>query len=305
MAQNPDAAMGIDAGALSPIGQAPPSRPKTSTAALSEPAWAKLILIGIAFAFIGIMVILPVINIFTEALAEGDSFYIDAIRDPNTRSALDLTLKVAAVVVPMNALFGLSAAWSITKFDFPGKAVLVTLIDLPLAISPVVAGLIYILIFGRNGYLGPTVDKLGIDVIFAFPALAIATAFVTFPLVARTLIPVMQAAGREYEEAAVSLGASGWQTFWRVTLPSVKWGFLYGVILCNARAMGEFGAVAVVSGKITGKTDTLPLRVEKLNAGFDTTSAFAVASLLVGLAVITLVLKTLIEWRTGRQTLSR
>jgi sulfate transport system permease protein len=274
-----------------------------STVVFREPVWAQVILIAIAVAFVGLMVIVPIANIFDQALSEGASNYFDAIRDPDTVSALKLTVKVAAIVVPLNAVFGLAAAWAVTKFDFPGKSVLLTLIDLPLAVSPVVAGLIFILVFGRNGYLGPTLLENDIKVAFALPGIAIATAFVTFPLVARSLIPVMQAAGREYEEAAISLGASGWQTFRRVTFPSVKWGFLYGVILCNARAMGEFGAVAVISGKITGKTDTLPLQIEKLNASFDTTSAFAIASLLVGLALVTLILKTVIEWRTGERTI--
>lgn len=266
-----------------------------------DPLWLRVTLVGIAVSFLGLLVIVPVINVFTQAFARGPETYLEALRDPNTLSALRLTLKVAALVVPLNALFGVAAAWAITKFDFPGKALLITLIDVPLAVSPVVAGLIFILIFGRRGYLGPWLLDHDMQVIFAFPGIAIATAFVTFPLVARALIPVMEEMGREYEEAAISLGASGWQTFWHVTLPGAKWGLLYGIILCNARAMGEFGAVSVVSGKITGQTDTLPLRIEKLDKGFGTTAAFAIASLLVGLALVTLVLRVLVEWRTGRR----
>jgi sulfate transport system permease protein len=276
---------------------------RTSTVVFSEPLWVQAILIGIVVAFLGLMVLVPVANIFSEALSNGLGPYVDALRDEDTQSALKLTLTIAAIVVPLNAIFGLSAAWAITKFDFPGKSLMITLIDLPLAVSPVVAGLIFILIFGRSGYLGPTLTDHGIQVVFAMPGMAIATAFVTFPLVARSLIPVMQDAGREYEEAAISLGASGLQTFWHVTLPGAKWGLLYGIILCNARAMGEFGAVAVVSGKITGKTDTLPLWIEKLDKSYETQSAFAVASMLVGLAVITLVLRSVVEWRTGRRAL--
>ena len=276
---------------------------KPSTNVFTEPLWVRILLTTIAVSFLGLMVIVPVANIFAEGFADGASAYFEALRDEDTISALKLTLTIAAIVVPLNALFGLSAAWAITKFDFPGKSFLLTLIDLPLAVSPVVAGLVFILIFGRSGYLGPFLRDNGIQVVFAMPGMAIATAFVTFPLVARSLIPVMQEAGREFEEAAISLGASGWQTFWHVTLPSAKWGLLYGIILCNARAMGEFGAVAVVSGKITGKTDTLPLWIEKLDKAYETGAAFAIASLLVGLAVLTLILKTIVEWRTGRRTL--
>jgi sulfate transport system permease protein len=245
----------------------------------------------------------PVANIFSEALSGGTSAYWQVLNDEDTISALKLSLKIAAIVVPLNALFGLAAAWAVTRFDFPGKPVLVTFIDLPLAVSPVVAGLIFLLIFGNQGYLGPWWREQGLpQVVFAFPGMAIATAFVTFPLVARTLIPVMEEAGREFEEAAISLGASGWQTFRMVTLPTVKWGLLYGIILCNARALGEFGAVAVISGKITGKTDTLPLRIEKLDKSYDTEAAFAIASLLVGLALITLLLRVVLEWRTGTRS---
>ncbi len=283
---------------------APESARRTaSTAVYTEPRWIQVALISIALGFMGLLIVIPVANIVYEALGDGWTSYVDSIRDPDTISALKLTLTVAAIVVPINAVFGVAAAWAITKFDFRGKAFLITLIDLPLAVSPVVAGLIFIIIFGQSGYLGPWLREQGIEVVFATPGIAIATAFVTFPLVARALIPVMQDAGRDNEEAAITLGASGLRTFWHVTLPNVKWGLLNGIVLCNARAMGEFGAVAVVSGKITGKTDTLPLRIEKLDKAFDTTSAFGIATLLVGLALITLVLKVIIEWRTGRKAI--
>lgn len=290
---------GLAGPALAPA----PRSSAAHTAAYTEPKWARILLISIAAGFLGLMVIIPVANIFSQALSRGVGHYFDAINDPDTMSALRLTLTIAAIVVPLNAIFGLAAAWAVTKFDFPGKSILITLIDLPLAVSPVIAGLVFILIFGRSGYLGPWLLDNGIQVVFAMPGMAIATAFVTFPLVARALIPVMQDAGREYEEAAISLGASGLQTFWHVTLPAVKWGLLYGIVLCNARAMGEFGAVAVVSGKITGKTDTLPLWIEKLDKAFETEAAFAIASLLVGLALITLLLRALLEWRTGKHAL--
>ncbi len=275
---------------------------QTAPRVFTEPAWVKALLIAVGVGFLTLVVIVPVALVFAEALRNGLGGYFDAILDADTISSIRLTLTVAAIVVPLNALFGIASAWAIAKFDFPGKSLLVTLIDLPLAVSPVVAGLVFVLIFGAQGYLGPWLREHDIRVIFALPGIVLATAFVTFPLVARSLIPVMQESGREYEEAAISLGASGWQTFWHVTLPSVKWGLLYGVILCNARAMGEFGAVAVVSGKITGRTDTLPLRVEKLDKAFDTSSAFAIASILVGLALVTLILKTVVEWRTSEQT---
>jgi sulfate transport system permease protein len=274
---------------------------RRSTAAFQEPRWVRWTLTAIALGFMALLIAVPVANVLTEALSPGWSNYWSAVSDPDTTSALSLTLKVAAIVVPLNAIFGVAAAWAVTKFDFRGKSLLVTLIDLPLAVSPVVAGLIFIVMFGRNGYFGPWLQDNDIKVIFALPGIAISTAFVTFPLVARALIPVMEEAGRDDEEAALSLGANGFQTFFRVTLPNVKWGLLNGIILCNARAMGEFGAVAVVSGKITGKTDTLPLRIEKLDKGYDTDAAFAVATMLVGLALITLTLKAVVEWRTGRK----
>lgn len=290
--------------ALHPAVIPPPPEPADRLpqhSVFTEPVWVKGILIALGLGFLAILVMVPVALVFEQAFDQGSGFYLDAIRDRDSVSAIKLTLKVAAVVVPLNAIFGIAAAWSISKFDFPGKSLLVTLIDLPLAVSPVVAGLVFVLIFGSGGYLGPWFREHDIQVLFAFPGIAIATTFVTFPLVARSLIPVMQEAGREYEEAAISLGASGWRTFWSVTLPNAKWGLVYGIILCNARTMGEFGAVAVVSGKITGRTDTLPLRIEKLDKAFDTTSAFAIASILVGLAVVTLILKTVVEWRTKEQ----
>jgi len=284
--------------------QSEAGRPSSRTSAvIGEPAWARWTLVAISLGFVGLLIILPVANVVAEAFDRGWSAYLSAIRDPNTISALELTLKVAVLVVPLNAAFGLAAAWAITKFDFRGKSVLVTLIDLPLAVSPVVAGLIFIIIFGRSGYLGPSLLDHDVKVVFAYPGIALATAFVTFPLVARALIPVMENAGRDDEEAAVTLGASGWRTFWHVTLPNIKWGLLNGLVLCNARAMGEFGAVAVVSGKITGKTDTLPLRIEKLDKAYATTEAFAIATLLVSLAFVTLILKAFVEWRTGRRAI--
>lgn len=279
---------------------APPSRARTANRARTEPPWARIALITTSIGFLGLLIAVPIATIMFEASGKGWSYYVDSLTNRDSQAALMLTLKVAAIVVPANAIFGLAAAWATTKFDFRGKSLLVTLIDLPIAVSPVVAGLIFILMFGRNGYLGPWLLEHDIRVVFAFPGMAIATAFVTFPLVARALIPVMEEAGRTDEEAAITLGASGLQTFWRVTLPNVKWGLVNGIVLCNARAMGEFGAVAVVSGKITGKTDTLPLRIEKLDKAYDTTGAFALATVLVGLALVTLILKAVVDWRTGR-----
>ena len=265
-----------------------------------EPPFVKWLLIVVAWLFLGVFLLLPLVNVFAQAFGKGWNAYFGALRDPDTIAAIRLTLQVAAICVPLNVIFGLAAAWCIAKFDFPGKALLVTLIDLPFSVSPVVAGLIYVVMFGLQGFLGPWLDAHDIKIIFAVPGIALATIFVTFPFVARELIPVMQATGREQEEAALTLGASGWRTFWHVTLPSVKWGLLYGVILCNARAMGEFGAVAVVSGHITGVTDTMPLRVEKLYNEYNAVGAFAVASLLALLALVTLGLKTLLEWKQER-----
>lgn len=242
---------------------------------------------------------LPLVAVFIEALRQGVPAFLDAIAEPDALAAVRLTLLVAAISVPLNTLFGIAAAWAVTKFDFRGKGVLVTLIDLPFSVSPVVAGLIYVLLFGANGWLGPWLQANGIEVIFAVPGIVLATLFVTFPFVARELIPLMNEQGRDDEEAAVSLGASGWQTFRRVTLPNVRWGLLYGVLLCNARAMGEFGAVSVVSGHIRGLTNTMPLHVEILYNEYNFIGAFAVASLLALLALVTLLAKTILEWRYG------
>lgn len=261
----------------------------------------KGLLIGVAFGFLAVFLLLPLVNVFAQALSRGLSQYFASLTDPDTRAAIRLTLTVAAISVPLNLVFGVAAAWAVAKFQFRGKSLLVTLIDLPFSVSPVVAGLIYVVLFGLQGYLGPWLDRHDIKIIFNVPGIVLATVFVTFPFVARELIPVMQATGTEQEQAALTLGANGWQTFWHVTLPSVKWGLLYGVILCNARAMGEFGAVSVVSGHITGQTDTMPLRVEKLYHEYNMTGAFAVASLLALLALLTLCIKTFLEWKQRRQ----
>jgi sulfate transport system permease protein len=265
-----------------------------------ESRLAKWSLITIALGFVAVFLLLPLINVFYQAFSKGWGLYKESLFDPNTIAAIKLTLFVSAVTVPLNLIFGLAASWAIAKFEFPGKAFLITLIDLPFAVSPVVAGLMFVVLFGREGFFGEWLDARNIRIIFAWPGMVMATVFITFPFVARELIPVMQATGSEQEQAALTLGASGWKTFWCVTLPSVKWGLIYGVILCNARAMGEFGAVSVVSGHIEGFTDTLPLRVDKLFHGASEKSAiaaFVVASLLAVLALITLVLKTLLEWK--------
>ena len=266
-----------------------------------ETPLVKWILVGVAGSFLLVFLLIPLVNVFVQAMAKGVGAYFAALTHPDTGSSIRLTLLTAAICVPLNAVFGVCAAWAVAKFEFRGKALLITLIDLPFSVSPVVAGLIYLMIFGLQGYLGSWLADRDIQIIFAVPGIVLTTLFVTFPFVARELIPVMQATGTDQEQAAMTLGASGWQTFWRVTLPSVKWGLLYGVILCNARAMGEFGAVSVVSGHITGETDTMPLRVEKLNNGYDSAGAFAVASLLALLALLTLILKTWFEWRQDRQ----
>ncbi len=261
----------------------------------------RLLLTTIALLFAGLFLFLPLVNVFYQAFSGGLRWYFASIADPDTISAIKLTLTIAAISVPLNLIFGLAASWAIAKFEFRGKSLLITLIDLPFAVSPVVAGLIFVVLFGRTGYFGPWLEDHDLHIIFAIPGMVLATIFVTFPFVARELIPVMQATGNEQEQAALTLGASGWKTFWYVTLPSVKWGLIYGIILCNARAMGEFGAVSVVSGHITGQTDTLPLRVEKLYNGGSSGSApaaFAVASLLAILALITLGIKTFLEWKT-------
>ncbi|MXO77845.1 sulfate ABC transporter permease subunit CysW [Paenibacillus sp. OT2-17] len=264
----------------------PPNRVTT------EAAWVKWTLIGAAFLALLWVLVLPLIVVLTEALKQGWGVYVEALRDPDAMSALRLTLLVAAITVPLNTVFGVAAAWLITKFQFRGKGLLVTLIDLPFAISPVVGGLMYVLVFGAQGWLGPWLDEHDIKIIFALPGIILATLFITFPFVARELIPMMEDQGQQEEEAAVMLGARGWRIFWKVTLPNIKWGLLYGIILCNARAMGEFGAVSVVSGHIRGETNTLPLHVEILYNEYQFSASFAVASLLLLLALATLVLKS-------------
>jgi sulfate transport system permease protein len=281
------------------------SRPSRDAVAKSqrgteESPFIKWLLIFVAFLFTATFLLLPLINVFAQAFTKGWAGYLKALSDPDTMAAIRLTLTVAAISVPLNVVFGLAAAWCIAKFDFRGKPLLITLIDLPFSVSPVVAGLIFVVMFGLQGFFGPWLDARNIQIIFAVPGIVLATVFITFPFVARELIPVMQATGIEQEEAALTLGASGWKTFWHVTLPSVKWGLLYGIILCNARAMGEFGAVSVVSGHITGQTDTMPLRVEKLYQEYNATAAFAVASLLALLALITLGIKSFLEWKQER-----
>lgn len=276
----------------------PPS--SAPTRAMRDPTWMRWLLSGIALAFLGFFLALPLAAVFAEALRQGLRAYFAAFTSADALSAIKLTLTTAAIAVPANLVFGVAAAWAIAKFEFRGKSVLITLIDLPFAVSPVIAGLIYVLIFGLQGWLGPWLDAHNIKVIFAVPGIVLATIFVTFPFVARELIPLMQAQGTDEECAAMTLGANGWQTFWRVTLPNIKWGLLYGVILCNARAMGEFGAVSVVSGHIRGATNTMPLHVEILYNDYNFVAAFAVASLLSLLALVTIVLKALVEWRYAR-----
>jgi len=255
----------------------------------------RIVLIGVSLLFLTVILIVPVAAVLGYAFAEGLGVYLAALSSPDTLAAVRLTLTTAAIVVPINTVFGVAAAWAIAKFDFRGKQLLITLIDLPFSVSPVIAGLVFVLLFGAQGWLGPWLDARDISIIFAFPGIVLATLLVTFPYVARELIPVMQMHGREAEEAAISLGAGGWMTFFRVTLPSIRWALLYGIILCNARAMGEFGAVAVVSGHIRGLTTTIPLQVEILYNEYDLTGAFAVASLLMLLALLTMIAKTTIE----------
>lgn len=258
---------------------------------------ARVALIALALGFLGLFIVMPLAVVFAEALRKGLGAYLDAFKDPIAWSAIKLTLLAAGISVPLNVLFGLAASWTITKFEFRGRQLLLTLIDLPFSVSPVLSGLIYVLVFGAQGYFGPWLMEHDIKIIFAVPGIVLATIFVTFPFVARELIPLMQQQGKEEEEAALLLGANGLQTFWRVTLPNIKWGLLYGVILCNARAMGEFGAVSVVSGHIRGQTNTIPLHVEILYNEYQTVAAFAMASLLALLALVTLVLKSVVEWR--------
>jgi len=266
-------------------------------AATQDPLAARIAIVAISIGFIALFLLLPLVTVFSQALAQGWDAALAALKEPDAVSAIKLTLITAAIAVPLNAIFGISAAWAIAKFDFPGKGFLITLIDLPFSVSPVISGLVYVLIFGMAGWLGPWLREHDVKVIFALPGIVLATMFVTFPFVARELIALMEDQGREEEEAAVSLGASGFSTFWRVTLPNIKWGLLYGVLLCNARAMGEFGAVSVVSGHIRGQTDTMPLHVEVLYNDYQFVGAFAVASLLALLALVTLMAKTLLEWR--------
>ncbi len=263
----------------------------------SENSFVRRILIAVALFYLTLFIFLPLLTVFVGALNKGVGLYFKSISDPNALAAIQLTVVTALVAVPLNLVFGVAASWAIAKFDFWGKNFLTTLIDLPLSVSPVISGLIYVLLFGAQGVLGPWLMEHGIKIIFAPPAIILATIFVTFPMVARELIPVMKAQGTEEEEAALTLGASGWQMFWRVTLPNIKWGLLYGVILCNARAMGEFGAVSVVSGHIRGQTNTLPLHIEILYNEYNFTAAFATASLLAMLALVTLVLKSMVEYK--------
>ena len=278
-----------------------PIAPPDVAGATTEPAWVRRLLIGVALVFLALFLFVPLVAVFFEAFKKGWDVYVAAITDPDAVSAIWLTLTAAAIAVPLNLVFGVAAAWAIAKFDFHGKSVLLTLIDLPFSVSPVIAGLIYVLVFGLQGWFGAWLIDNDYKVIFAIPGIMLATIFVTFPFVARELIPLMQAQGQEQEEAACVLGASGWQTFWKVTLPNVKWGLLYGVILCNARAMGEFGAVSVVSGHIRGQTNTLPLHIEILYNEYQFAASFAVASLLAGLALVTLVLKYIVERRVQQQ----
>jgi sulfate transport system permease protein len=269
--------------------------------AASDSPLVKWIIIGISLTFFASFLLLPLVAVFVEAFKKGWEVYLKAIVEPDALSAMRLTLLAAAFAVPLNVIFGIAAAWAIAKHDFRGKQFLITLIDLPFSVSPVIAGLIYVLVFGLQGWFGPWLHEHDIKIIFAVPGIVLATIFVTVPFVARELIPLMQAQGREEEEAALVLGASGWKMFSQVTLPNIKWGLLYGIILCNARAMGEFGAVSVVSGHIRGQTNTMPLHVEILYNEYNFAAAFAVASLLAMLALVTLVIKTFIEWRAGGQ----
>ena len=268
-----------------------------STSNYTEPGWVRWLLTAGALAFLGLFLVVPLAAVFSQAFDKGAAAYLAALRDTDTLASIRLTLLTAAVAVPLNLVFGVMAAWAIAKFTFPGKSLLVTLIDLPFSVSPVVSGLIYVLLFGLQGWLGPWLSAHDMKIIFAVPGIILATIFVTFPFVARELIPLMESQGKDEEEAALVLGASGLQTFFRVTLPNIRWGILYGVILCNARAMGEFGAVSVVSGHVRGMTNTIPLQVEILYNEYNYSAAFAVASLLAFLAVITLIVKTVAEWK--------
>lgn len=270
-----------------------------SRVTLAEPSWVKALILLVGLGFLGFFILLPLAAVFTEALRRGIGTYLEALVEPDAWAAIRLTLLVAVIAVPVNVVFGIAAAWAITKHKFAGKSLLLTLIDLPFSVSPVISGLVYVLLFGAHGLMGPFLRDHGIQIVFAVPGLVLATMFITFPFVARELIPLMQAQGVDEEEAAITLGAGGWQTFRRVTLPNIRWGLLYGVLLCNARAMGEFGAVSVVSGHIRGETNTMPLHVEILYNEYNFVAAFAVASLLAILALVTLVAKSLLEWRHG------
>lgn len=272
---------------------------------LREPPAAKALLIAVAVAYVTLMLLLPLGAVLTEAFRKGWQLWLAAISDHDARASIKLTLLVAGIAVPLNTIFGIAAAWAIAKFDFRGKTALVAFIELPFSVSPVVSGLVFVLLFGAQGWFGPWLQRHDIRIIFALPGLVLATVFVTFPFVARQLIPLMASQGRADEEAALTLGASGWQTFWRVTLPTIRFGLLYGVLLCNARAMGEFGAVSVVSGHIRGETNTMPLQVEALYNDYDFVAAFAVASLLTLLAILTLALKSALEWRHREQLSAR
>jgi sulfate transport system permease protein len=275
----------------------PLPRTKAAPTNTLEPVWIKYVLVTVALAFLTLFLFIPLVAVFAEALKKGWDVYVESILDPDAVSAIKLTLIAAVISVPLNLVFGVCAAWAIAKFEFRGKSILLTLIDLPFSVSPVISGLIYVLLFGTQGWMGPWLQEHDIKILFAVPGIVLATVFITFPFVARELIPLMQAQGSEEEEAGLVLGASGWQIFRRVTLPNIKWGLLYGVILCNARAMGEFGAVSVVSGHIRGETNTMPLQVEILYNEYNFTAAFAIASLLALLALVTLAIKSFIEWR--------
>jgi sulfate transport system permease protein len=273
--------------------------PRRQRSAVTEGTGTRLVLIGVTFLFLALFLVMPLVSVFVEAFRNGPAVWLESITEPDALAAIRLTLLVAAIAVPLNVVFGIAAAWAIAKFEFRGKAFFITLIDLPFSVSPVISGLVYVLLFGAGSALGPWLKEHGIEILFAVPGIVLATVFVTFPFVARELIPVMQEQGTADEEAALSLGASGWQTFWHVTLPNIRWGLLYGVLLCNARAMGEFGAVSVVSGHIRGLTNTMPLHIEILYNEYNFAAAFAVASLLASLALVTLVLKSLVERRFG------
>ena len=270
---------------------------RVAAPATTEPAWVRATLLAVALAFFALFLLLPLAAVFYQALAKGWEAYLAALVDADALAAIGLTLLIAGIAVPLNTIFGVTAAWAIAKFEFRGRSLLLSAIDVPFSVSPIIAGLIFVLVFGAQGWFGPWLAAHDLHVIFAIPGMVLATTFVTFPFVARELIPLMQAQGREEEEAAIVLGASGWRTLWRVTLPNVKWGLIYGIVLCNARAMGEFGAVSVVSGHIRGETNTMPLHVEILYNEYNIAAAFAVASLLALLALATLVVKSAIEWR--------